>query len=125
MVETEADGGGGGGGGDTDVNVSGGGGGGGGGGGSISQSTIQKLKKILSQLDIDISQIDLSQLDNLNLAHKYDGKDSLQPSICEDSINDRYGVGKHFVRGTRDVGFGKFEKFMIIGFYSIIRINIQ
>ncbi|GBM68449.1 hypothetical protein AVEN_5169-1 [Araneus ventricosus] len=62
----------------------------------------QKVKKILDMLGIDLSQIDLSQID---VTHKFDGKDSLQPSLCHDTYNDRYGVGKHFVRGVRDVGF--------------------
>ncbi|GFX75457.1 hypothetical protein TNCV_521801, partial [Trichonephila clavipes] len=74
-------------------------------GADIDMSEVVKVNNLLDKMGIDISQIDLSQINNLG--HKYDGKDSLQPSICHDSINDRYGVGKHFVRGTRDVGFGK------------------
>ncbi|GBM02731.1 hypothetical protein AVEN_40806-1 [Araneus ventricosus] len=32
------------------------------------------------------------------------GGGAVKPAICDDSVNDRYGVGKHFVRGVRDVG---------------------
>ncbi|CAL1275040.1 unnamed protein product [Larinioides sclopetarius] len=121
-----------------DLNLSGGGSGGSGGNLNIdadgsglgglnikgfSPDTIKKFKKLLSDNNIDLSKLDLG---NLNLGgggggaaggaaaggaaggggiHKFDGKDSLQPAMCDDSINDRYGVGKHFVRGTRDVGF--------------------
>ncbi|GFS36696.1 hypothetical protein TNIN_147691 [Trichonephila inaurata madagascariensis] len=59
---------------------------------NLDPSTVQKIKTLISKLNIDPSQIDFN---SLNLAHKYDGKDSLQPSMCDDSINDRYGVGKH------------------------------
>ncbi|GFQ81006.1 uncharacterized protein TNCT_240641 [Trichonephila clavata] len=69
---------------------------------NLDPATVKKIKTLISKLNVDVSKIDF---DNLNLAHKYDGKDSLQPSMCHDKHNDRYGVGKHFVRGTRDVGF--------------------
>ncbi|GFQ81164.1 uncharacterized protein TNCT_249692 [Trichonephila clavata] len=101
---------GGGGGGAANGGAGGGGGGakgraGGGGenGADIDMSEVVKVKNLLDKMGININQIDISQINNLG--HKYDGKDSLQPSLCHDSINDRYGVGKHFVRGTRDVGF--------------------
>ncbi|CAL1275049.1 unnamed protein product [Larinioides sclopetarius] len=113
-----------------DLNINAGGGGGGGGLGALgnlnlkgfSPETIKTFKKMLGNLNVDLSQLDLG---DLNLGgggaaggaaggaggaaggggiHKFDGKDSLQPAICDDSINDRYGVGKHFVRGVRDVG---------------------
>ncbi|CAL1298405.1 unnamed protein product [Larinioides sclopetarius] len=63
---------------------------------------VKKAKKIFDMLGIDLSQINLGQIDG---THKFDGKDSLQPSLCHDTYNDRYGVGKHFIRGVRDVGF--------------------
>ncbi|GFX74654.1 hypothetical protein TNCV_3120861 [Trichonephila clavipes] len=39
----------------------------------LDPSTVQKIKTLISKLNIDPSQIDFN---SLNLAHKYDGKDS-------------------------------------------------
>ncbi|GFS31948.1 uncharacterized protein NPIL_93011, partial [Nephila pilipes] len=62
------------------------------------------LKQYLPLLAPYINKHKLKNGEGLSL-HKFDGKDSLQSSLCHDTINDRYGVGKHFVRGARDVGF--------------------